>query len=98
MRQKYGDAVLRTPIRTSSSLAVASRDGRTVFDAKNETRGAVDYRAAALEIAAGLEAEPAAPAVTPTPEVQEHRPGGAPSRPSDGAPSSPGQRTALEAE
>ena len=57
LRQKYGDAVLQTAIRTSSSLAVASRDGRTVFDARHETRGAVDYRAAALEILSGLEVD-----------------------------------------
>lgn len=51
LREKYGEAVLPTPIRTSSSLAVASRDGRTVFDARVSTRGAVDYAAAADEIA-----------------------------------------------
>ena len=63
LRQKYGEAVLDTAIRTSSSLAVASRDGRTVFDARVTTRGAVDYEAAAREISAylfsqgGIEAE-----------------------------------------
>lgn len=51
LRAKYGDAVLSTAIRTSSSLAVASRDGRTVFDSRHTTRGAVDYTAAAEEIA-----------------------------------------------
>ena len=51
LRAKYGDAVLSTAIRTSSSLAVASRDGRTVFDSRHTTRGAVDYTAAADEIA-----------------------------------------------
>ena len=50
LRAKYGDAVLSTAIRTSSSLAVASRDGRTVFDSRHTTRGAVDYTAAAEEI------------------------------------------------
>ena len=52
LRQTYGPAVLETPIRTSSSLAVASRDGKTVFDARVTTRGAVDYAAAADEIGA----------------------------------------------
>ena len=51
LRGKYGEAVLSTAIRTSSSLAVASRDGRTVFDSRHSTRGAVDYTAAAEEIA-----------------------------------------------
>lgn len=54
LRAKYGDAVLSTAIRTSSSLAVASRDGRTVFDTNQNTRGAVDYTAAAQEIAGYL--------------------------------------------
>ncbi|MEM0962742.1 MAG: ParA family protein [Bacteroidota bacterium] len=55
LRTKYGEAVLETPIRTSSSLAVASRDGRTVFDTRHETRGAADYRDAAAEIGALLD-------------------------------------------
>ncbi|MEO0559498.1 MAG: ParA family protein [Bacteroidota bacterium] len=50
LRSKYGTSVLDTEIRTSSSLAVASRDGRTVFDARVSTRGAEDYAAAAREI------------------------------------------------
>lgn len=57
LRQKYGEAVLDTAIRTSSSLAVASRDGRTVFDARVTTRGAVDYEAAAREISSYLFSE-----------------------------------------
>lgn len=51
LREKYRDAVLSTAIRTSSSLAVASRDGQTVFDAPRPTRGAIDYTAAADELA-----------------------------------------------
>ena len=69
LREKYGDAVLQTPIRTSSSLAAASRDGRTVFDARVATRGAVDYRGAAKEIARHLYA--AATAAPPEPAVPE---------------------------
>ena len=59
LRTKYGDAVLATAIRTSSSLAVASRDGRTVFDARHGTRGAVDYHEAAREAAGYLFSTPA---------------------------------------
>lgn len=66
LRDKYGDAVLDTVIRTSSSLAVASRDGRTVFDARVRTRGADDYTAAADELAA--EMLPPVPALDPSPE------------------------------
>ncbi|WP_420457386.1 ParA family protein [Rubrivirga sp.] len=62
LRAKYHDAVLATAIRTSSSLAVASRDGRTVFDSRHTTRGAVDYLAAADEIAGYALDEPAASA------------------------------------
>ena len=50
LREKYGGAVLSTPVRTSSSLATATRDGRTVFDARVTTRGALDYATAAAEI------------------------------------------------
>lgn len=67
LRAKYKEAVLETPIRTSSSLAVASRDGRTVFDSKHTTRGAADYMAAARELSGivfggGAEAAASAPA------------------------------------
>ena len=53
LRERYNGHVLATPIRTSSSLAVASRDGRTVFDAKTMTRGALDYAHSTAEIAGG---------------------------------------------
>ena len=65
LRAKYGEAVLSTAIRTSSSLAVASRDGRTVFDSRHTTRGAVDYTAAAEEIAGYVFGDAPAPAVQP---------------------------------
>lgn len=54
LREKYGEAVLPTPIRTSSSLAGSVRDGVTVFDAQPQPRGALDYTAATEEIAAAL--------------------------------------------
>ncbi len=63
MREKYGDAVLSTPIRTSSSLATTTHDGRTVFDVNTTVRGAVDYAAAAVEIRAHLPPDPV-PAAT----------------------------------
>ena len=73
VRERYADAVLGTAIRTSSSLAVASRDGRTVFDAREHSRGAVDYTASAAEIAADLlpnqVSSPPAPVVESAAEV-----------------------------
>ena len=64
LREKYGAAVLETPIRTSSALATASRDGRTVFDQRTPTRGAADYTAAAAEILAALSGDAPVPAET----------------------------------
>lgn len=67
LRQKYAEAVLDAVIRTSSSLAVASRDGRTVFDLHPTSRGAGDYAEAAREIAGYAFPEAGAPApTTPT--------------------------------
>jgi chromosome partitioning protein len=66
LREKYGAAVLETPIRTSSALATASRDGRTVFDQRTPTRGAADYTAAAAEILAALSGDAAVPAPAET--------------------------------
>jgi chromosome partitioning protein len=92
LRAKYGEAVLSTAIRTSSSLAVASRDGRTVFDSKHSTRGAVDYTAAAEEIAGyvfGDAPVPEAPTVeaTAAPPV-EGSPAKAPAPPASAPPAS----------
>ena len=86
LRGKYGEAVLETPIRTSSSLAAASRDGRTVFDASVATRGAVDYRNAAKEIARHLYAG-AIQTAEPTPPEAER--GGAEPSPEQTAPAPP---------
>ena len=79
LRGKYGASVLETEIRTSSSLAVASRDGRTVFDARVATRGAEDYAAAALEIGRAVFGDeihpPAVPDLSvPVPEELENPP------------------------
>ena len=68
LREKYGRAVLQTPIRTSSSLASSSRDGTTVFDARTQTRGAVDYAAAAQEVYAYLSRATTPPRPVSAPE------------------------------
>jgi chromosome partitioning protein len=65
LRTKYGDGVLSTAIRTSSSLAAASRDGRTVYDVQPTARGALDYAASAEEIAGAVFGEADAPASMP---------------------------------
>lgn len=69
LRGKYGATVLETEIRTSSSLAVASRDGRTVFDARITTRGAEDYAAAAREVSRTVFGDEVGPAVVPDASV-----------------------------
>ncbi|MCY4172365.1 MAG: ParA family protein [Bacteroidetes bacterium] len=50
MRQKYGDLVMDTQVRTCSSMAVACTDGRTVFETHILSRGARDYAAVADEL------------------------------------------------
>lgn len=97
LRAKYGEAVLVTAIRTSSSLAVASRDGRTVFDARHSTRGAVDYTAAAEEIAGYVFGDEPVPEPTPVASAEppeEHRDMAAASAPGE-ASSSDGSSAAF---
>lgn len=67
LREKYGEAVLPTAIRTSSALATAGRDGRTVFDQRTLSRGALDYTAAADEVLAALSGATPAPVLAPEP-------------------------------
>jgi len=50
VRQKYGPNVLDNVVRTSTSLAEAHEDGRTVFDIDPNTRGARDYANATDEL------------------------------------------------
>ena len=69
LREKYGDGVLETAIRTSSSLAAASRDGRTVYDLHPTARGALDYSASAQEISGLLFDDPTPPAPTASAEA-----------------------------
>ena len=85
LRTKYGDGVLATAIRTSSSLAAASRDGRTVYDIHPTARGALDYLASASEIAGYLFATPS-PAHAPGPA---HEGDVAPASPASSAASAP---------
>ena len=50
LREKYGDLVLDSVIRTSTSLAESREAGTTVFDHDSSTRGARDYANATDEI------------------------------------------------
>jgi chromosome partitioning protein len=50
LRDKYGERVLRTIIRTSASLSTLHQDGTTVFDHDPSARGARDYANAADEL------------------------------------------------
>lgn len=50
LRKKYGDRVLDTVIRTSTSLAESREGGTTVFDHDSSARGARDYANATDEL------------------------------------------------
>jgi chromosome partitioning protein len=50
LRQRYGQQVMKTIIRTSAALSQSHRDGTTVFDHDPTSRGAVDYANATDEI------------------------------------------------
>jgi chromosome partitioning protein len=50
LRDRYGDAVLDTIVRTNTSLSTTRHDGRTVFDFDPYGRGAKDYAAVADEL------------------------------------------------
>ena len=87
MRERYEQHVLETPIRTSSSLAAASRDGKTVFDARYMSRGALDYAHAAEEVATVFFPELARPApVNGAPWQEEDEAPASPAPPAGGAP------------
>jgi chromosome partitioning protein len=59
VREKYGEAVLESIIRTNASLARGREEKGTVFDRAPESRGARDYARAADELARRLrETEP----------------------------------------
>jgi chromosome partitioning protein len=50
LRQRYGQQVMKTIIRTSAALSQSHRDGTTVFDHDPTSRGAVDCANATDEI------------------------------------------------
>lgn len=50
LRNKYGDRIMRTIIRTSSALAEMHADGTTAFDHDPHSRGARDYANAVDEL------------------------------------------------
>lgn len=50
MRKKYGEHVMESVIRTSTSLAEAHEEGKTVFDHDAHARGARDYANATDEL------------------------------------------------
>lgn len=50
LRDKYGDRVMESIIRTSTALATSKQDGTTVFDHSPHTRGAHDYANATDEL------------------------------------------------
>jgi len=43
LRERYGEAVLQSVVRTSASLAATRQDGRTAFEFDPRGRGTVDY-------------------------------------------------------
>lgn len=55
LREKYGEGVLDTVIRTSTTLAEAREGGTTVFDHNSTGRGARDYANATDELMMRLE-------------------------------------------
>ncbi len=50
LRQRYGDRVMESIIRTSTTLSVTHKDGTTVFDHDPYSRGARDYANATDEL------------------------------------------------
>lgn len=56
LRERYGDGVLRSVVRTSASLAASRDGGRSVFESDPASRGVVDYANAADELFADVPA------------------------------------------
>ncbi len=70
MRSKYGERVMETIIRTSTSLAESYEDGSTLFDHNPQARGARDYANATDELIQRLK-EAAEASTTSHPEPME---------------------------
>lgn len=74
MREKYGDRILDTVIRTSTSLAESYEDGTTLFDHDPHTRGARDYANATDELLQRVRQDAAEEEPAPQPQLVESEP------------------------
>ncbi len=63
LRSKYGDLVMKSIIRTSTSLSHPIPDGQTAFDRDIHSRGAIDYANATEELLQTIQAAHSAPQV-----------------------------------
>lgn len=70
LRDKYQEGVMRSIVRTCTTLSVSARNGTTVYDADSTARGAVDYANVADEVL-GLVQEAKATASKPEMPVKE---------------------------
>lgn len=50
LRERYGDRVMRTVIRTCTTLSLTEQNGQTVFESNPTARGSIDYASAADEL------------------------------------------------
>lgn len=101
MRGKYGSTVMRSIVRTCTTLSVSARNGTTVFDADVMARGAIDYANVAdewlgiMESYAPKEEQPPStastsePAATPEPTEQTAAPSELPGEPAKATQPSP---------
>lgn len=58
LRDRYGDSIMNSRIRTSASLSTTRHDGQTPFDFDPRGRGSQDYAAAVDELVARTERRP----------------------------------------
>ncbi|MCZ6705781.1 MAG: ParA family protein [Bacteroidetes bacterium] len=50
LRERYGEHVMRTVIRTCTALSLTRQNGQTVFESDPQARGSIDYASAADEL------------------------------------------------
>ncbi len=50
LRERYGNRVMRTVIRTCTTLSLTKQNGQTVFESDTHARGSIDYASAADEL------------------------------------------------
>ncbi|MDA0684322.1 MAG: ParA family protein [Bacteroidetes bacterium] len=67
LREKYQEGVMRSIVRTCTTLSVSARNGTTVYDADSTARGAIDYANVADEILGMVKSSALS-------EVQEEKP------------------------